>query len=278
MKICIRSQWRGDPSGAVTDTYDYDAFGNLIHSTGTTQNNYLFAGEQFDPDLGLYYNRARYLNTSTGRFWTMDTDEGDDTDPQSLQKYLYGEATPTDDVDPSGNDTISDTLDTITFTITPAQSAHPLAFKSFDAGAFALTLDKNAKLRLRDNATGKKINKPKSERESTGYCGYYVGLALAAGGVPVMGNGATYNLILPVQGFRVVAHSDSDPGYSKKIGDVAVFDATAGVPHAHPYGHVEGYDGSNWVSDFIQRNFIPYRDASSAGASTIYRYPLVSGN
>ena len=40
------------PTGAVTDTYDYDAFGNLIHSTGTTPNNYLFSGEQFDSDLG----------------------------------------------------------------------------------------------------------------------------------------------------------------------------------------------------------------------------------
>ena len=48
-------------TGTVTDTYDYDAFGNLINPTGTTPNNYLFAGEQFDPDLGLYYNRARYL-------------------------------------------------------------------------------------------------------------------------------------------------------------------------------------------------------------------------
>jgi hypothetical protein len=28
-------------TGAVTDTYDYDAFGNLIFSTGTTPNNYL---------------------------------------------------------------------------------------------------------------------------------------------------------------------------------------------------------------------------------------------
>src|SRR5260370_44741 len=62
-----------DPTGAVTDTYDYDAFGNLIHSTGTTPNNYLFPGEQFDPDLGLYYNRARYLNTTTGRFWPRDS-------------------------------------------------------------------------------------------------------------------------------------------------------------------------------------------------------------
>lgn len=72
-----------DPSGNVTDTYDYDAFGNLIHQTGTTLNNYLFAGEQFDPDLSLYYNRARYLNVSTGRFWSMDTDEGKDEAPLS---------------------------------------------------------------------------------------------------------------------------------------------------------------------------------------------------
>jgi RHS repeat-associated protein len=61
-----------DQTGAVTDTYDYDAFGNVIHSTGTTPNNYLFSCEQFDPDLHLYYNRARYLNTSTGRFWNME--------------------------------------------------------------------------------------------------------------------------------------------------------------------------------------------------------------
>jgi RHS repeat-associated protein len=81
-------------AGAVTDTYDYDAFGNLLHQTGTTPNNYLFAGEQFDPDLNLYYNRARYLNTSTGRFWSMDTGEGEDEAPLSLHKYLYGEGDP----------------------------------------------------------------------------------------------------------------------------------------------------------------------------------------
>jgi RHS Repeat len=49
-----------DTTGTVTDTYDYDAFGNLAHSTGSTPNNYLFAGEQFDPDLNLYYNRVSY--------------------------------------------------------------------------------------------------------------------------------------------------------------------------------------------------------------------------
>ena len=100
-----------DASGAVTDTYTYDAFGNLINSTGSTANNYLFAGEQFDPDLGLYYNRARYLDVRVGRFWGMDTDEGDDQEPLSLHKYLYARANPLNRFDPSGNDDIGDTLD-----------------------------------------------------------------------------------------------------------------------------------------------------------------------
>jgi RHS repeat-associated protein len=93
-------------AGAVTDTYDYDAFGNLIYSTGSTRNNYLFAGEQYDPALGLYYNRARYLNTTTGRFWNMDTYEGQARAPSSLHKYLYASADPIDRVDPPGTQDI----------------------------------------------------------------------------------------------------------------------------------------------------------------------------
>jgi RHS repeat-associated protein len=91
-----------DVNGTVTDTYDYDAFGNLIHSTGTSPNNYLFAGEQFDPDLNLYYNRARYLSTNSGRFWTMDSFEGNTQDPLSLHKYLYSDGDPVDFSDPTG--------------------------------------------------------------------------------------------------------------------------------------------------------------------------------
>jgi RHS repeat-associated protein len=90
-------------NAAVTDTYDYDAFGTLIAHSGATPNNYLYCGEQFDADLGLYYNRARYLNVDSGRFWTMDTFEGWALDPISLHKYLYTHADPVDAVDPSGN-------------------------------------------------------------------------------------------------------------------------------------------------------------------------------
>jgi RHS repeat-associated protein len=96
-------------TGAITDSYDYDAFGNLIDSAGSTPNNYLFAGEQYDPALGLYYNRARYLNTTTGRFWTMDSYEPFGGDPRALHKYLYASSDPMNRVDPSGNqDTIEE--------------------------------------------------------------------------------------------------------------------------------------------------------------------------
>jgi RHS repeat-associated protein len=97
-----------DQNGAITDTYDYDAFGVLIHQTGTTPNTTLFAGEQFDPDLNLYYNRVRYLNSNTGRFWSMDTFEGDDESPLSLHKYLYASADPVDRQDPSGHESLAE--------------------------------------------------------------------------------------------------------------------------------------------------------------------------
>src|SRR5437868_13590072 len=68
----------------ITDTYTYDAYGVLINRTGSTANNYLYCGEQFDFDLGLYYLRARYYKPDSGRFWTKDSFEGNQEDPVSL--------------------------------------------------------------------------------------------------------------------------------------------------------------------------------------------------
>jgi RHS repeat-associated protein len=92
-----------DASGNVTDRYDYDAFGNLTFKSGVTENAYRYSGEQYDADLGLYYNRARYLNTDSGRFWSMDSYQGGRGDPMSLHKYLYASANPMMFRDPSGH-------------------------------------------------------------------------------------------------------------------------------------------------------------------------------
>jgi RHS repeat-associated protein len=91
-----------DPTGTVTDTYDYDAWGNAVDTTGTTANVYVYRGEQYDPDLRLYYLRARYLNSVTGRFLTRDSYAGSIANPMALHRYLYAYGDPVDGSDPSG--------------------------------------------------------------------------------------------------------------------------------------------------------------------------------
>jgi len=99
-----------DSTGMITDSYDYDAFGNLIASTGNTSNNYLFAGEQFDPALGMYFLRARYYNSNSGKFFSADSFEGDPESPLSLHRYLYADVDPVNRIDPTGNFTVSEFL------------------------------------------------------------------------------------------------------------------------------------------------------------------------
>jgi RHS repeat-associated protein len=89
-------------SGAVTDSYEYDGFGNSFTVSGSTPNNYLYRGEQFDSDLGLYYLRARYYNPATGRFLSRDPKDGYINVPKTLHKYLYADGDPVNMKDPTG--------------------------------------------------------------------------------------------------------------------------------------------------------------------------------
>ncbi|MFY8351374.1 RHS repeat-associated core domain-containing protein [Pseudoalteromonas sp. SSM20] len=95
-----------DDSGEQSDTYDYLAFGELQNQTGTTDNNYLYTGEQFDGDLDQYYLRARYYDQGVGRFTQQDAWMGRDGEPVTLNKYLYTHADPVNGIDPSGYMTI----------------------------------------------------------------------------------------------------------------------------------------------------------------------------
>ena len=123
-------------AAAVTDRYNYDAFGNLLNSSGTTPNNYLYRGEQYDPDLNLYYLRARYYNPLTGRFMSLDPENGKPIDPKTLHKYLYAGGDPVNRIDPRGRDATIETLFTISIISSPVTVAE-VAYTGFGvAGCF----------------------------------------------------------------------------------------------------------------------------------------------
>jgi RHS repeat-associated protein len=99
-----------DLSEVISDTYTYDAFGVPLQQSGSTLNYYQFAGEQFDPSIGMYYLRARYYDPQVGRFHTRDIFEGSLTEPKSSHKYVYAENNPVNRIDPSGLFSMSMTM------------------------------------------------------------------------------------------------------------------------------------------------------------------------
>lgn len=92
-----------------------------------------------------------------------------------------------------------------------------------------------------------------AESESKGRCARYVRLALLAGGLNIVGNpvdAKDYGPFLLNRGFAVVDEVD----YKPQKGDIAVFDAFQGAKKYHPSGHIQMYNGIQWVSDFIQQS------------------------
>jgi RHS repeat-associated protein len=83
-------------AGMAISTRQYDAWGNL--EAGASQPGYAFTGREWDPEVGLYYYRARYYDSKAGKFISED--------PVGVQGglnfYTYVENSPTDGVDPSG--------------------------------------------------------------------------------------------------------------------------------------------------------------------------------
>ena len=92
-----------DTSGNVIATYYYDAFGNILTSTGSADNSILYAGYQYDEETGLYYLNARMYDPITARFMQEDTYRGDPNDPLTLNLYTYCANNPLIYSDPSGH-------------------------------------------------------------------------------------------------------------------------------------------------------------------------------
>ena len=82
-----------------------------------------------------------------------------------------------------------------------------------------------------------------------GQCARAVREALEAGGLSTdgrPGSAKDYDSFLPTIGFYEVDKNN----YTPQVGDIVVHEAKEG----HEHGHIAMYDGSNWISDFIQRD------------------------
>lgn len=86
----------------VTDTYEPDAFGNILYRTGNTPNHYILHGQYYDANSGFYYLRARWMDPSSGVFTSQDPVTGSIFEPHSLHKYMYARNNPLSYYDPSG--------------------------------------------------------------------------------------------------------------------------------------------------------------------------------
>jgi RHS repeat-associated protein len=91
-----------DGTGALTDAYEYEAFGETLSHNGASEQPYRFAGEHYDPVVKMQYHRARWYDINTGRFIVLDPYNGNLARPTTLHKYVYAGGDPVQWSDPSG--------------------------------------------------------------------------------------------------------------------------------------------------------------------------------
>jgi hypothetical protein len=133
----------------------------------------------------------------------------------------------------------------------PAQAAKPAPDKQTQSKK----LDKDKLVKWMDDH---------AETKSQGKCARYVREGLEAGGLNTDARpnlAKDYGPFLSKLGAFVLQDS-----FTPQAGDLAVFEGT----DDHPIGHVQVYDGKQWVSDFKQNGYNPYHDDTKSKA---YRFP-----
>ena len=104
-----------------------------------------------------------------------------------------------------------------------------------------------------------------AEKKSVGMCALYVRKAIMTGGISLyMGGDAwCYKYTLPILNFHQVGKKSE-----REVGDIVVFQPIGG----RRFGHIAIWNGSQWVSDFRQRNLIVHSDYLKEGCEcAIYR-------
>lgn len=87
-----------DEAGTVIAAFDYMPFGDLMQTPFGTPDiiSYRYTGQEYDAELGLYNYRARFYDSSLGRFYAIDPVR------EFTSPYLYSGNDPINIVDPDG--------------------------------------------------------------------------------------------------------------------------------------------------------------------------------
>ncbi len=122
-------------------------------------------------------------------------------------------------------------------------------------------------------ATAARLAARAAHGKSVGRCAMYVRKALQAAGYSFTPQSSAYQYAhgtLVEAGFTRI----SSDNYVPQVGDVVVFNRTSKNPH----GHIQIYDGSQWISDFRQPNFSPYRQHNGYSVWRDARYLDATSN
>ena len=90
-------------SGVLVAKYDYDAYGNLLSSTGNIYNPFRYKGYYYDERIELYYLKSRFYSPWFRRFLTPDNiNYLDVNNAGCINLYAYCNNNPVMYVDPDG--------------------------------------------------------------------------------------------------------------------------------------------------------------------------------
>ena len=101
----------------LTNSYQYDPYGNLTSGTADGVNYYGYNGESTNVKTGLQYLRARYYNAENGTFTTEDSDLGTTENPLTRNRYAYTSNNLVNYDDPTGHSKIVNTAKKVVKTV-----------------------------------------------------------------------------------------------------------------------------------------------------------------
>jgi RHS repeat-associated protein len=254
---------------------DYYPFGLNVHRQQNAGNKYLYNKKEIQEELNDQYDYgARFYDPVIGR-WNAP-------DPmaefhEEVTPYNYGMNNPVNYVDIMGLDTakannlgpnstaidygdgnIVQLMNTGTIVGHKAKASS----NNDDSGGDNIDFDKQAAYLDKHSFPQYIKGKDKNGRSICGHCALIVRLSLEAGGLKTNDrpkstvSAKNYGPYLLKKGYKTV----SKDNYNPQKGDLRVWQP---YPGGDPNGHIDGYDGKGWVSDFKENPLGPgqgYRD------------------